>query len=91
MSNNKIRDWTELDRLAGLDKLEELLLVGNPLYTDYRDSNAIPEYRVEVKSDLEAACLLLQNCWCKRLLHSMACLQDPGASAAALDNRDRLR
>lgn len=49
LSNNKIRDWTELDRLAGLEKLDDLLLVGNPLYTDYRDNNAIAEYRVEVR------------------------------------------
>lgn len=48
LSNNKVRDWTEVDRLAALQKLEELLLVGNPLYTDYRDNNALPEYRVEV-------------------------------------------
>eukprot|EP00775_Hariotina_reticulata_P013112 gene13112-13240_t len=48
LSNNKIRDWTEVDRLAAAEKLEDLLLVGNPLYNDYRDNNAIPEYRVEV-------------------------------------------
>jgi len=48
LSNNKIRDWTEVDRLAAAEKLEDLLLVGNPLYNDYRDTNAIAEYRVEV-------------------------------------------
>ncbi len=48
LSNNKIRDWTEIDKLAAAEKLEDLLLVGNPLYNDYRDNNAIPEYRVEV-------------------------------------------
>lgn len=34
--------------LRNTDKLEELLLVGNPLYNEYRDNNAIPDYRVEV-------------------------------------------
>jgi hypothetical protein len=28
LSNNKIRDWTEVDRLAALERLEDLLLVG---------------------------------------------------------------
>jgi dynein light chain 1 len=27
LSNNKIRDWTEVDRLAALERLEDLLLV----------------------------------------------------------------
>ncbi|WIA21324.1 hypothetical protein OEZ85_000552 [Tetradesmus obliquus] len=48
LSNNKIRDWSEVERLAALERLEDLLLVGNPLYNDYRDNNAIAEYRVEV-------------------------------------------
>lgn len=48
LSNNKIRDWVEIDRLAALEKLEELLLIGNPLYNDYKDNNATSEYRVEV-------------------------------------------
>ena len=30
-SNNKIKDWSEIDRLAGMAHLEDLLLVGNPL------------------------------------------------------------
>mmetsp|Transcript_26052 Transcript_26052/g.56876 ORF Transcript_26052/g.56876 Transcript_26052/m.56876 type:complete len:199 (+) Transcript_26052:202-798(+) len=48
MSNNKIASWTEIDKLAVLDKLEDLLLIGNPLYNDYKDNNALSEYRVEV-------------------------------------------
>ncbi|MEW5302398.1 MAG: hypothetical protein WDW38_002446 [Sanguina aurantia] len=48
MTNNKIAGWGEIDRLAVLDKLEDLLLVGNPLYNDYKDNNALSEYRVEV-------------------------------------------
>lgn len=30
-SNNKIKDWAEVERLAGLEQLEDLLLSGNPL------------------------------------------------------------
>jgi len=30
-SNNKIKDWAEVDRLAGLKHLEDLLLTGNPV------------------------------------------------------------
>jgi dynein light chain 1 len=48
MSNNKIKDWVEIDRLAALGKLEDLLLVGNPLYNDFRDNNATADYRIEV-------------------------------------------
>jgi dynein light chain 1 len=55
LSNNKVKDWTEVDRLAAVEHLEELLLVGNPLYNDYKDNNALPEYRVEVRAWREAA------------------------------------
>lgn len=48
ISNNKIAAWNDIDRLAGLGKLEELLLVGNPLYNDYKDNNSLSDYRVEV-------------------------------------------
>lgn len=48
ISNNKIAAWSDIDRLAGLSKLEELLLVGNPLYNDYKDNNSLSDYRVEV-------------------------------------------
>ncbi|KAJ9528284.1 hypothetical protein QJQ45_014265 [Haematococcus lacustris] len=48
MSNNKIASWAEVDRLAGISSLEDLLLVGNPLYNDYKDNNALSDYRVEV-------------------------------------------
>ena len=47
-SNNRIRDASELDRLSGLPALEDLLLVGNPLYNEARDSGALPAYRLEV-------------------------------------------
>ncbi|KAI8464416.1 MAG: tumor suppressor, Mitostatin-domain-containing protein [Monoraphidium minutum] len=48
LSNNKIRDWVELDRLAGLEKLEDLLLVGNPLFNEHRDSNTTAETGLQV-------------------------------------------
>ena len=54
MSNNKVKDWVEIDRLGALDKLEDLLLVGNPLYNDFRDNNATAEYRVEVRKSGES-------------------------------------
>lgn len=31
LSNNRLKDWAEVDRLAALEALEDLLLVGNPL------------------------------------------------------------
>ncbi len=50
MANNKIAGWGEVDKLGALDKLEDLLLVGNPLYNDYKDNNATSEYRIEVSA-----------------------------------------
>lgn len=35
MSNNNIKDWNELIKLRELPALEELLLLGNPIYDDY--------------------------------------------------------
>jgi len=49
-SNNKIAGWNEVDKLASLPHLEDLLLVGNPLYNDYKDNNALSEYRIEVSA-----------------------------------------
>ena len=49
LSNNRLKDWGELGRLAGLPALEELLLAGNPLHTEYKDRGALPEYRIEVR------------------------------------------
>ena len=43
MSNNKVRDWSEVDRLSSSTKLEELLLMGNPL----TPATSTPEYRME--------------------------------------------
>lgn len=45
LGNNKVRDWAEVERLAALDKLEDLLLRGCPLYDD---ASAVAAYRVEV-------------------------------------------
>lgn len=59
MSNNKVKDWAELDRLVGNSHLEELLLLGNPLLPP----PGSPEYRVEVHWLTEGAKtpLLLPN------------------------------
>eukprot|EP01023_Acetabularia_acetabulum_P048446 TRINITY_DN5121_c0_g2_i1.p4 TRINITY_DN5121_c0_g2~~TRINITY_DN5121_c0_g2_i1.p4 ORF type:complete len:124 (-),score=32.48 TRINITY_DN5121_c0_g2_i1:133-504(-) len=45
LSNNKIKDWPEIEKLSSLEKLEDLLLVGNPLFNDYKE---VSEYRIEV-------------------------------------------
>ena len=52
LSNNKIAAWSEVERLGGLTALEELLLVGNPLYNEFKDKGDTQNYRIEV-------CLLL--------------------------------
>ena len=51
-----MRDWSEVERLAPLPKLEEVLLAGNPLYNEFKDKQAIPDYRIEVK--------LFNGSWC---------------------------
>ena len=48
MSNNKIKDWSEVERLSGNAKLEELLLMGNPLVP----ATGTSEYRIEAKPTL---------------------------------------
>lgn len=50
LSNNKLTSWAEIDRLAALDKLEDLLLAGNPLHLEYKNAGeeALLEYRIEV-------------------------------------------
>ena len=47
-SNNKLSSWADVEKINQLPKLEELLLAGNPLYNDYKDRGALPEYRIEV-------------------------------------------
>lgn len=47
-SNNKIREWAEIERLKMLPALEELLLAGNPLHTEFKERGAIQDYRLEV-------------------------------------------
>lgn len=44
LGNNRIRDWAEVERLASLEKLEDLLLKGCPISEDANAGN----YRVEV-------------------------------------------
>ncbi|KAL3162023.1 hypothetical protein ABBQ38_009094 [Trebouxia sp. C0009 RCD-2024] len=48
LSNNKIAAWSEVERLGGLTALEELLLVGNPLYNEFKDKGDTQNYRIEV-------------------------------------------
>jgi len=48
-SNNKLSAWAEVERLAALPCLEELLLAGNPLQCDFRDRNTLAEYRLEAR------------------------------------------
>ncbi len=45
MSNNKVKDWAEISKLGSNAKLEELLLIGNPLVP----MPGSPEYRLEVQ------------------------------------------
>jgi Leucine-rich repeat (LRR) protein len=47
-TKNQIKDWAEVDRLGALARLEDLLLVGNPLHVEARDGGSLAEYRVEV-------------------------------------------
>ncbi|GMH37457.1 hypothetical protein BSKO_05330 [Bryopsis sp. KO-2023] len=47
-SNNKIKEWMEVERLSVLESLEELLLVGNPIYNEAKEAGTTPEYRIEV-------------------------------------------
>ena len=49
MSNNKLREWGEVERLAALPALQEVLLAGNPLHSEYKDRGALPEYRIEAR------------------------------------------
>lgn len=46
ISNNKISDWEEIDRLKCLPHLEDLLLIGNPIQRKYKGQ--IDTYRSEV-------------------------------------------
>eukprot|EP00622_Pseudochattonella_farcimen_P007760 FR743825.1.p1 GENE.FR743825.1~~FR743825.1.p1 ORF type:complete len:135 (+),score=21.70 FR743825.1:24-407(+) len=44
LSNNNIKAWTELDKLAGLAGLRDVLFVGNPIYEGTSKEDA----RIEV-------------------------------------------
>jgi len=37
MSNNKVEKWAEVEKLSALENLEDILLVGNPLYESYKE------------------------------------------------------
>lgn len=88
LSNNRIKDWSEVERLAAADQLEELLLVGNPLYNEYRDTDATPEYRVEVCVPVRLSRCVLSGCLDSvhmlKCGHSCCvCVDRLGAKAAA--------
>ena len=39
ISNNKIKNWEEINRLSQLSSLKNLLLIGNPIYEGYNNNN----------------------------------------------------
>jgi len=45
ISNNNIKSWSELDKLAGLPNLRDVLFVGNPIYDTFGTKE---EQRLEV-------------------------------------------
>jgi len=45
ISNNNIKSWAELDKLASLPSLKDILLIGNPIYLEMPSRE---EARVEV-------------------------------------------
>ena len=45
LSNNLIKSWAELDKLAELKNLKDLLLVGNPIYDEFEKG---PQCRIEI-------------------------------------------
>ncbi|KAK2078331.1 hypothetical protein QBZ16_004200 [Prototheca wickerhamii] len=48
-SNNRIKDWAEVDRLAALPDLEDLLLLGNPIHQEaVALAGSTQSYRLEV-------------------------------------------
>ena len=47
MSNNRVREWGEIEKLAELEHLEELLLLNNPVQTEGKLPMA--DYRIEVR------------------------------------------
>ena len=48
LGNNQVSDWAEVGKLAGLSNLEDVLLVGNPIYEDL----TIEERRTEVLKNI---------------------------------------
>lgn len=46
ISNNRVKDWSEIERLAVLENLTDLLLIGNPIYNEFKEN--IADYRIEV-------------------------------------------
>ena len=46
LSNNRLKEWAEIERLSALDHLSDLLLIGNPIYNDFKEN--VADYRIEV-------------------------------------------
>lgn len=61
LSNNKISGFGEIDKLSSLPCLEDLLLVGNPLYNQHRDQDNIAGYRIQVGAIAAASRCLPQR------------------------------
>lgn len=50
LSNNAIKDWSELEKLSACTKLKDILLVGNPCYDDVSPEEA----RIKVLQHMSA-------------------------------------
>ena len=46
LSNNRVKEWAEIERLAPLEQLSDLLLIGNPIYNEFKEN--VADYRIEV-------------------------------------------
>lgn len=49
LANNRVKEWAEVERLAALSGLEDLLLKGNPICDDATKESA-SQYRIEVRT-----------------------------------------
>lgn len=54
MSNNKIAEWEEIDRLKGLTELTDVLFIGNPLQVKYKKNNMLKQYEMEMVKRLRS-------------------------------------
>ena len=82
LSNNKIASWGEVERLGSLTALEELLLVGNPLYNEFKDKGDTQNYRIEVCNEQTTFITGVLFSYCSKPPSSQAgvCLQGQATS-----------